>query len=212
MDKFYPPNFIGYFPLANGKPAAGGYLIVCRTGTDVLAPVYDENGTLIPASRVPIDSAGRAHFLLDPAITYRIKVVPPPDVDPINTAVYDNVRVAECTIVGMTNPMTAEGDMIVGGVDGAPQALPKGTQGYVLIMGATAPNWTAGDEVFVPLSGTKAGFPISGALAFDDGNGAGALSFTNWFSATGSDSSAAIRLEVPKGAFIKPKSWQEYCL
>lgn len=148
MDKFYAPNFIGYFPLANGKPAAGGHLVVCRTGTDILAPVYDENGTLIASSRVPIDSAGRAHFLLDPTITYRIKVVPPPDVDAINTAVYDNVRVAECNVTGMTNPMTGSYQMIIGGAQGAPEALEAPTAGGQIIMainlghGHIAPQWT----------------------------------------------------------------------
>ena len=148
MDKFYPPNFIGYFPLANGKPAAGGYLIACRTGTDVLAPVYDENGTLIPASRVPIDSAGRAHFLLDPTITYRIKVIPPPDVDPINTAVYDNVSVAEG--VGFENPMTNAGDLIVQTPNG-PEALHCGDAGKVLTAvddgeGGTKPEYADPDH------------------------------------------------------------------
>ena len=79
MDKFYPPNFIGYIPLPDGKPAAGGTIIACRTGTDILAPIYDENGTRIDGSACPVDSNGQAHFLLDPKITYRLKIIMPPD-------------------------------------------------------------------------------------------------------------------------------------
>lgn len=43
----------------------------------------------------------------------------------------------------MTNPMNAAADLIVGGADGAPQRLGKGTAGQVLTMndGATAPVW-----------------------------------------------------------------------
>ena len=117
MDKFYPPNFQGYIPLPNGKPAAGGTLIACRTGTDVLAPIYNEDGTLIVGSAAPIDSSGCVHCLLDPTITYRIKIVPPAGEGPWPTMVFDNVRVAECNITGMLNPMTAQYDLIVGGAN-----------------------------------------------------------------------------------------------
>ena len=48
-------------------------------------------------------------------------------------------------MVGLTNPMTAAGDVIYGGVDGAPTRLAKGTAGQVLTMnsGATAPEWAS---------------------------------------------------------------------
>jgi hypothetical protein len=44
---------------------------------------------------------------------------------------------------GMTNPMSAAGDLIVGGASGAAGRLAKGTAGQVLTMnsGATAPEW-----------------------------------------------------------------------
>ena len=43
---------------------------------------------------------------------------------------------------GMSNPMTDEGDMIVGGVDGAPTRLPFGVNGQLLVMGASGPEWS----------------------------------------------------------------------
>lgn len=43
---------------------------------------------------------------------------------------------------GMTNPMTDEGDMIVGGVGGAPSRLANGLQGQLLTMGASGPEWS----------------------------------------------------------------------
>lgn len=43
---------------------------------------------------------------------------------------------------GMTNPMTDEGDMIVGGVDGAPTRLANGIRGQLLTMGASGPEWS----------------------------------------------------------------------
>lgn len=44
---------------------------------------------------------------------------------------------------GMTNPMTAAGDLIIGGTSGAPSRLGKGTAGQVLKINAagTAPEW-----------------------------------------------------------------------
>lgn len=43
--------------------------------------------------------------------------------------------------VGMSNPMTAAGDIIVGGTDGEPEKLVKGTDGKVLKMVSGAPAW-----------------------------------------------------------------------
>lgn len=45
---------------------------------------------------------------------------------------------------GMTNPMTTDGDIIIGGTSGTPQRLPAGTNGYVLTMVSGAPAWAAG--------------------------------------------------------------------
>ena len=44
---------------------------------------------------------------------------------------------------GMTNPMTAQGDIIIAGAGGTPTRLAKGTAGQVLTMnsGGTAPEW-----------------------------------------------------------------------
>lgn len=43
----------------------------------------------------------------------------------------------------MNNPMTTAGDLIYGGVSGVPTRLAKGSQNYVLTMGATNPQWAA---------------------------------------------------------------------
>lgn len=43
---------------------------------------------------------------------------------------------------GMTNPMTDEGDMIVGGASGTPTRLQFGTSGQLLVMGASGPEWS----------------------------------------------------------------------
>ena len=57
---------------------------------------------------------------------------------------------------GMTNPMTAQGDIIYGGSSGTPTALAKGTAGQLLAMnsGATAPEWKT---VTLPPMGTAYG-------------------------------------------------------
>ena len=53
---------------------------------------------------------------------------------------------------GMTNPMTTQGDIIIGGSSGTPTRLAKGTAGQVLTMnsGATSPEWaTPSSTVYV---------------------------------------------------------------
>lgn len=49
---------------------------------------------------------------------------------------------------GMTNPMTASGDVIVGGASGAPARLPAGTNGYVLTLASGSPVWAASSSGF----------------------------------------------------------------
>jgi len=44
---------------------------------------------------------------------------------------------------GMSNPMTTAGDLIVGGTDGAPTRLAKGTDGQVLTLASGLPSWAA---------------------------------------------------------------------
>ncbi len=69
------------------------------------------------------------------------------------------------SMVGLTNPMTAAGDVIYGGVDGAPTRLAKGAAGQVLTMnsGATAPEWaSASASAGLPL-GYLAGLTIAHA-------------------------------------------------
>ena len=45
---------------------------------------------------------------------------------------------------GMTNPMTAAGDLIVGGTGGAPERLAVGSEGQVLTVVSGAPAWASG--------------------------------------------------------------------
>ena len=46
----------------------------------------------------------------------------------------------------LTNPMTAAGDLIVGGEDGAAERLSKGTDGKVLKMVSGSPAWADDSE------------------------------------------------------------------
>ena len=151
MDKFYPPYFPCYIPLPNGKPAAGGKLYAYFTGTNNLAPLYAEDGTILVGSVADIDSSGQVHVLLDPAITYRLKVVPPVG-SQMPDQIYDNVRVANGTIVGMENPMTTKGDLIVGGPDGEPDRLGVGADGDILATalfgGNLSPKWESGTKKY----------------------------------------------------------------
>lgn len=60
----------------------------------------------------------------------------------------------------MTNPMTTDGDMIVGGTSGDPDRLPIGTNGQVLTVVGGAPEWASGGgggAVTIVASATVAG-------------------------------------------------------
>jgi len=58
----------------------------------------------------------------------------------------------------LANPMTTAGDIIIGGVSGAPARLAAGTEDYVLTMGATNPEWAV----------ASAGAVDIGARAYND--------------------------------------------
>lgn len=64
---------------------------------------------------------------------------------------------------GMENPMTTAGDIIVGGEDGTPTALPIGTAGQVLKVGANGPEWGA-DSAGMTNPMTTAGDMIGGSI------------------------------------------------
>lgn len=55
-----------------------------------------------------------------------------------------SVTITGGTITGMLNPMTTQGDLIVGSVLGTPGRLGIGTSGYVLTSDGTAATWAAG--------------------------------------------------------------------
>jgi hypothetical protein len=48
-----------------------------------------------------------------------------------------------CAASGLSNPMTASGDMIVGGTSGTPTRLAAGANGYVLTISGGSPSWQA---------------------------------------------------------------------
>lgn len=87
---------------------------------------------------------------------------------------------------GMTNPMTAQNDIIIGGVDGVPTALPKGSNGQVLQInssgniewgnassggGMSNPMTTAGDIIVGGTSGTptRLGIGTNGQVLTSNG-------------------------------------------
>src|SRR4030067_1075260 len=67
------------------------------------------------------------------------------DADGINLPSGKTYRIngIDITTTGMTNPMTASGDIIHGGTAGAPVALPKGADGEVLTLVSGLPSWEA---------------------------------------------------------------------
>lgn len=127
MAKYYAPNFSGLLPLFDGKSAAGGKLYAYRAGSSIPAPLFDEDGVEL-GSWVSIDSNGCADFLLDSSLSYKLVVK-----DSLGAVVgeWDNVKATNAP-GGMDNPMTAPGDLIVGGTGGTATALPAGNDDQML--------------------------------------------------------------------------------
>lgn len=127
MAKYYAPNFSGLLPLFDGKSAAGGKLYAYRAGSSIPAPLFDEDGVEL-GSWVSIDSNGCADFLLDSSLSYKLVAK-----DALGAVVgeWDNVKATNAP-GGMDNPMTAPGDIIVGGTGGTATALPVGTDDQML--------------------------------------------------------------------------------
>jgi hypothetical protein len=75
---------------------------------------------------------------------------------------------------GMTNPMTAAGDIIIGGTSGTPQRLAKGTDGQVLTVVSGNPAWaaaTGGGSGTFTASGTAPSSPTAGDRWLDTTTG-----------------------------------------
>lgn len=160
MAKYYAPNFSGLLPLFDGKSAAGGKLYAYRAGSSIPAPLFNDDGVEL-GSWVSIDSNGCADFLLDSALSYKLIVK-----DALGAVVgeWDNVKATNAP-GGMDNPMTAPGDIIVGGTGGTATALPVGANGEVLTSDGTTASWAApaaqpGDHL-VKASATDASDPGS---------------------------------------------------
>lgn len=140
MAQFYAPNFSGLLPLFDGKSAAGGKLYAYRAGSSIPAPLFDEDGVEL-GSWVSIDSNGCADFLLSSALTYKLVVK---DALGATLGEWDNVSATNAP--GMTNPLTAEGSLIVGGTAGEPTELPAGSEGQALKIVSGVPAWATDAE------------------------------------------------------------------
>lgn len=80
---------------------------------------------------------------------------------------------------GMTNPMTAAGSIIIGGLDGTPAELPKGADGQVLTLAAGSPAW--GDA---PTGGASS--PLIAEYIVGSGTSSGTTHFVGGGSAVSS--------------------------
>ena len=114
---------------AHGEPCAGGTLYFYQTGTNIPCGVVTAGGVLLGAC-VRLDDDGRPveDFRFYADRSYRVVLK---DADGAVVKQIDDVCIAQTEGGGMYNPMTALGDLIVGGEDGVPSRLGVGTAGQV---------------------------------------------------------------------------------
>jgi len=116
---------------APGSPANGAFYIMASAWTGV---------TGAAAGKLALYRTGSGWIVITPKEGWKVEVL----ADGI-TYRYDGSVWAEWSAGGgsggMTNPMTAEGDIIVGGSSGSPERLPVGTDGQVLTAVSGSPEW-----------------------------------------------------------------------
>jgi len=111
-----------------------------------------------------------------------------------------SVTITGGTTTGMENPMTTQGDLIVGGASGTPGRLGIGTSGYVLTSDGTAATWSA--------SGGGGSLPDqtgnAGELLITNGT---AASWSNTITANGT-AVPAIVVKATSGQAVSIQEWQ----
>jgi hypothetical protein len=143
-------------------------------------------------------------------------IVSSPDAIRVNTSGLTNLTGNDVTEVfssiddklteKMTNPMTASGDLIVGGADGAPTRLQKGADTTVFTMVDGAPAWVAGG------GGGAGRTPLTENIALTIGSGEtyedinAALAYlSGFYQGTGTNYTATITLKT--GYVIASQTW-----
>lgn len=164
---------------AHGEPCAGGTLYFYQTGTDIPQGVATFDGTPLGAA-IRLDDDGRPveDFRFYADRSYRVVLK---DADGAVVKQIDDVCIAQTEGGGgMSNPMTAYGDIIVGSANGTPVRRGIGDDGDVLCAalfgGNLAPKWEAGVKKYrnvysyIPSNSIDDGF--LGGLYYLSGGGA----------------------------------------
>ena len=129
---------------SHGEPCASGELRFYQTGTDIPQGVATFDGTPLGAV-IRLDDDGRpeSDFRFYTDKIYRVVVV---DADGVVVKTIDGVAIPEGEGGGMYNPMTAAGDVIVGGTGGVAERLAAGSEGYAFKIVNGVPKWAPDAE------------------------------------------------------------------
>lgn len=88
-------------------------------------------------------TASTGSYMLDTDLGYPLYRIGGAWVNATGAIIEGNYTPTGTPVRWMVNPMTAAGDLIVGGVDGEPTRLPVGSQGQFLSIGASGFEWKA---------------------------------------------------------------------
>jgi hypothetical protein len=160
-DNHFKGNYLSLEELQDAHPSAqdGDYAYVGAAGTTTVMYIWDgtdeqwEAGSS-PAGETPASIKSKyesnqdtnAYTDDDLAVVGTVGDVTDLETSNKSTVVGAINELAGDIAAAMDNPMAADGDIIIGGADGAPARLPIGTAGQVLTVnsGASAPVWQNG--------------------------------------------------------------------
>lgn len=143
----------------NGNPLSGGSVTFYQPGTFVPVDTYQDQAlTITNANPLTLDANGEAIIWGSDSTAYRQIVK-----DAVGNTVWDQVT----AIVGFSDPMSAQGDLIVGGANGSATRLALGANGQVLMSNGTTLVYGALDaaDVGADPAGTAAALKGIGGLA-----------------------------------------------
>ena len=179
----------------NGNPLAGGRVAYYLPGTLTAATTWQDQAQTTPnPNPITLDANGECIAWGADSTSYRQIVK-----DSLGNTIWDQVS----AIVGFLNPMTAVGDLMIGGASGAPSRLPIGASGAVPVSNGTT-------YVARALTATDVGADAAGTAAALGGIGAQATLVLSGYAIAANAGVITVSASAPSGTPADGQLWFQH--